>query len=127
MSNFKKLIENILVEYDRDDLSDNFWQAAKNYKQTQFEKEKLYSKTINPVNAKDLVYIKAVFTNKTTNNISVFYISNNQPKSPYVKEKSQATQFSVTEGENFINKHPKQIVKDKNNNEFERHFELEKI
>ena len=73
------------------------------------------------------MYIKAVFTNKTTNNISVFYISNNQPKSPYVKEKNQATQFSVTEGENFINKYPKQIVKDKNNNEFERHFELEKI
>lgn len=94
MSNFKKLIENILVEYDRDDPSDNFWQAVKDYKQTQFEKEKLYTKTINPVNAKDLVYIKAVFTNKTTNNISVFYISNNQPKSPYVKEKSQATQFS---------------------------------
>ena len=127
MSNFKKLIENILVEYDRDDPSDNFWQTATDYKQTQFEKEKLYSKTINPVNTKDLVYIKAVFTNKTTNNISVFYISNNQPKSPCVKEKSQSTQFSVTEGENFINKYPKQIVKDKNNNEFERHFELEKI
>lgn len=44
-----------------------------------------------------------------------------------LKKKVKQHNFQVTEGENFINKYPKQIVKDKNNNEFERHFELEKI
>ena len=126
MSSFKKLIENILVEYDRDDLSDNFWQAAKDYKQTQFEKEKLYSKAINPVKSNELVYIKAIFVNMSNFKTSIYYISNIEPK-PYVREKEKATKYSVTDGENFIKKYPKQIISDKNGNSFERHFELEKI
>lgn len=122
---FKELIETVLKEYDREDPHDNPWGFAKKYKQDQFEKERLYSKNINPVKPEEFVYIKAIFRNTDSFKTSVFYISNTQPK-PYVREKENATKFSAIDGENFIKKFPKQIVQDKNNNSFERHFELEK-
>jgi hypothetical protein len=125
-SKFKELVETILKEYDRDDPHDNPWAFAKQFKQDQYEKNKLYSKLINPVKSNDLVYIKAIFINQNTFNSNIFYISNTQPK-PYVREKENATKFSVADGENFIKKYPKQLVQDKKGNTFERHFELEKI
>lgn len=121
---FKNLVETVLKEYDRDDPHDNPWGFAKQFKQDQFEKEKLYSKPIQPVKSQEFVYIKAIFTSQDSFKNSVFYIAN-QPK-PYVRDKEQATKYSVIDGENFIKKYPKQIVQDKNGNSFERHFELEK-
>ena len=121
---FKNLVETDLKEYDRDDPHDNPWGFAKQFKQDQFEKEKLYSKPIQPVKPQEFVYIKAIFTSQDNFKNSIFYIAN-QSK-PYVRDKEQATKYSVIDGENFIKKYPKQIVQDKNGNSFERHFELEK-
>lgn len=123
---FKNLVETVLKEYDRDDPHDNPWGFAKKYKQDQFEKNRLYSKQINPVKSNELVYIKAIFVNMNNFKTSIYYISNTEPK-PYVREKEKATKYSVADGENFIKKYPKQIITDKNGNSFERHFELEKI
>lgn len=121
---FRNLVETVLKEYDRDDPHDNPWEAAKKYKQDQFEKERLYSKNINPVKPEEFVYIKAIFVNQNNFKTGVFYIANQQK--PYVREKERATKYSVIDGEKFIEKHPKEIVQDKNGNSFERHFELEK-
>lgn len=126
MSKFKQLIETVFLEYDRDDPSDNFWAASKEYKQAEYEKNTLASKNINPLKPTDLVYVKAIFVSTDSYKTSVFYISNKQKSNPYVKNKQEATKFSVVEGEKFIKHYPKEIVKNKNNQSFERHFELEK-
>ena len=59
MSNFRNLIETILIEYDRDDPTDNFWTAAKDTKR-ELKKNTLYTKTINPVKDTDPVYVKLI-------------------------------------------------------------------
>lgn len=122
MSKFKELFETVLKETDWDDSTERYWDRSP----VNIEPETLYSKPINPVKKEDLCYLKAIFVNTTTSNVNVYYISNTNGKSPYVKEIEKATKFKVKDGEKFIEQHPKKLVKNKTS-EFELHFELEKI
>lgn len=122
MSNFRNLIETLLTEIDYDDPTERYWDRSP----VEVEPETLYSKPIKPVQKDNLVCIKGVFVNTITSNINVYYISLENKKSPYVKEKENATKFKVEDAEKFIEQHPKQLVKNKNA-EFELHFEIEKI
>ena len=121
MSNFRNLIETLLTEIDYDDPTERYWDRSP----VEVEPETLYSKPIKPVQKDNLVCIKGVFVNIITSNINVYYISLENKKSPYVKEKENATKFKVEDAEKFIEQHPKQLVKNKNA-EFELHFEIEK-
>lgn len=121
MSNFRNLIETLLTEIDYDDPTERYWDRSP----VDVEPETLYSKPINPVKKEDLAYLKGIFVNTSTNNVNVYYISTTNGKSPYVKEKENATKFKVEDAEKFIEQHPKQLVKNKNA-EFELHFEIEK-
>lgn len=121
MSNFRNLIETLLTEIDYDDPTERYWDRSP----VEVEPETLYSKPIKPVQKDSLVCIKGVFVNTITSNVNVYYISLENKKSPYVKEKENATKFKVEDAEKFIEQHPKQLVKNKNA-EFELHFEIEK-
>ena len=122
MSKFKELFKTVLKETDWDDPSERYWDRSP----VNVEPETLYSKPINPVKKEDLCYLKGIFVNTITHNVNVYYISTTNGKSPYVKEKENATKFKVEDAEKFIEQHPKRLVKNKNS-EFELHFEIEKI
>lgn len=122
MSNFRNLIETLLTEIDYDDPTERYWDRSP----VEVEPETLYSKPIKPVQKDNLVCIKGVFVNIITSNVNVYYISLENKKSPYVKEKENATKFKAEDAEKFIEQHPKQLVKNKNA-EFELHFEIEKL
>lgn len=122
---FRNLVETVLKEYDRDDPHDNPWGFAKEFKQNQFEKEKLYSKPIQPVKPEDLVYIKSISTQQFGfYNTAEMYLTNNKEK-PYTYDKEKAYKFPLSKAEEFIEKHPKEIITSYGM-KYQRHFELEK-
>ena len=125
MSKFKELIETILKEYDRDDPSDNPWLAARQYKQDQLEREKLYSKPIQPVKPEELVYIKSINTEQFGSYRTNEMYLTNKKDFPYCYTKEKAFKFPASKAEQFVVNHPKQIV-NKMGNFYEVHFEIEK-
>ena len=125
MSKFKSLIEAFLTEYDRDDPTDNFYQAAKDYKNQEFEKNKLYSKPIKPLALEDKVYIKAISTEQFGSYRTNEMYLTNKKDFPYCYSKEKAFKFPISRAEEFINNHSKQVVT-KLGNPYEIHFELEK-
>lgn len=123
---FKQLVETVLKEYDRDDPHDNPWGFAKEFKQNQFEKEKLYSKPIQPVKPEDLVYIKVVNVQQFGSfRANEMYLTNKK-EFPYTYYREKAYKFPVSKAEAFVEKHPKEII-DNMGEKYERHFEIEKI
>lgn len=125
MSKFKELFETVLAEYDRDDPSDNFWQAAKDYKNDQMKKNTIYSKPIKPLTLEDKVYIKAINTEQFGSYRTNEMYLTNRKDFPYCYSKEKAFKFPLSQAEEFVNNHPKQTV-DKTGNPYEVHFELEK-
>lgn len=127
MSKFNDLVFSIILkEYDRDDPSDNFWQAAKDYKRNEIKKNTLYSKPIVPLKNEDKVYIKAILIDKNSSNIiSILYLTNNNTF-PYTYDKKKANKFAISVAENFIKNHKKQEINNYGKI-YERHFELEKV
>lgn len=123
---FRQLIETVFLEYDRNDPSDNPWLAAKQYKQAQFEKEKLYSKPIQPLKPKDLVYIKVVNIQQFGSFKSNELYLTNKKDFPYTYYREKAYKFPIDKAEEFIKNHPKEIINNLGE-KYERHFELEKI
>ena len=123
---FKQLVKTVLKEYDRDDPTDNPWLAAKQFKQNQFKKEKLYSKPIQPVKPEDLVYIKVVNVQQFGSfKANEMYLTNKK-EFPYTYYQEKAYKFPLSKAEAFVEKHPKEII-DNMGEKYERHFEIEKI
>ena len=124
MSKFKDFAFSVLLtEYDRDDPTDNFWQAAKDYKR--MEKEKLYSKPINPLKNDDKVFIKVIIVDLKTSNVrSIMYLTGKEDF-PYTYDRKKAKVFNVSEAEEFVKRHPKETIDDFGR-KYEKHFEIEK-
>lgn len=136
MSKFSSLFYFTLLEgYDRDDPTDNFWQAARDYKAQQFqdriEKEKIYSKPIEPLKKEDLVFIKAItkplYGAQRANEM---YLTN-QEKFPYTYNPEKAWKFPMSKAQKFVDDHPKVIKDDPvlkgDQYKYELHFEIEQI
>lgn len=135
MSKFKTLLENLLIEYDRDDPSDNPWLAANNFKREQINKKELAKKLQNikntiPITKRDLVYLKAItehIPGKLPTNI--MYLTGNK-KFPYTYDKEKAKKFDRILAEYFLKKHSDPIIISKDEIPgfyYKKHFEIEEI
>lgn len=135
MSKFKTLLENLLIEYDRDDPSDNPWLAADNFKREQAEKRELATKLQNikntiPITKRDLVYLK-VITEHIPERLptNIMYLTGNK-KFPYTYDKEKAKKFDRTLAEYFLKKHPDPIITSEDvipEFRYKKHFEIEEI
>jgi len=124
MSNFRNLIETILIEYDRDDPTDNFWAAAKDTKR-ELKKNTLYTKTINPVKDTDPVYVKLIVRDENSNLVNELWLTKNNPLHK-TYDKNKATTFPSIKAEEWVKRHPKEIKTDPSGKKYELHYEIEK-
>ena len=127
---FRDLVISSLKETDWDDPTERYWDRSP-VEVPKLEKEKIYSKPIQPLAKEELVFIKIIskqlFGLQQTNEM---YLTNDE-KFPYTWDQEKAKKFPLSKAEKFVDSHPKTIRQDPvlKGDEFkhEVHYEIEQI
>ena len=129
---FRDLVLSSLKETtDWDDPTERYWDRSRPVEVPKIEKEKIYSKPIQPLAKEELVFIKRInkqlFGLQQTNEM---YLTNKKDF-PYTDNKEKAWKFPLSKAEKFVDDHPKIIQQDpvlkSDQFKYEVHFEIEQI
>ena len=124
------LVSTLLTETDWDDPTERYWDRSP-VEVPKIEKEKIYSKPIQPLDKEELVFIKCVtkqlFGSQATNEM---YLTNRKPF-PYTYDQEKAWKFPLSKAEKFVDSHPKEVKQmpmlKGDQYKYEVHFEIEQI
>ena len=124
------IVSTLLLETDWDDPTERYWDRSP-VEVPKIEKEKIYSKPIQPLSKEELVFIKAItkplWGSQKPNEM---YLTNKE-KFPYTYDQEKAWKFPLSKAEQFVDSHPKIVKQDPilkgNQFKYELHFEIEQI